>query len=319
MVRSNRPYELILRAREGLPFPALSLLEWLIKSSLSRSQRDNKVIICHYVWMANHAHILLVAQDPQDCIFFIQEVQKKITDALKRLLGLTRLNLWEGRPNLAEILDLGAAIQKIGYIYSNPAKASLVDSINSFPGVSTWKEFNSSPEALNALTKEDVPRLRLNILKKLPTRSLTGKQDRYITQRFKDHCGESQELTIQPNAWMKAFGIIEPSDVFDTNLRIKTCIKLHEQHAREKRTFNVCGPEYLRREPIMKSHTASQPGRKIFVISSCKELRISFIEKLRIFIDECKECYRQWKSGNFSVLWPPGAFRPSLRPAASAI
>ena len=51
---SGRPYELILRVSNKLPFVALELVDLILKSALARAQRDNKVIICHHLWMGNH-------------------------------------------------------------------------------------------------------------------------------------------------------------------------------------------------------------------------------------------------------------------------
>ncbi len=103
-IRANRPYELDIRVKSGLPFACLRLIKLVLKSAPARAQRDNKVTICHHHWQANHLHMLLIPQDAELCVYFYQELQKKVTEAMKRLLGVRRLNLWEGDPILAEVL-----------------------------------------------------------------------------------------------------------------------------------------------------------------------------------------------------------------------
>ena len=43
-IRANRPYELDIRVKSGLPFACLLLIKLVLKSALARAQRDNKVL-----------------------------------------------------------------------------------------------------------------------------------------------------------------------------------------------------------------------------------------------------------------------------------
>ena len=63
----------------------------------------------------------------------------------------------------------------------------------------------------------------------------------------------------------------------------------------------------------MKRTTHKKRERRIFVHSSDKELRISYIQMIKAFCRECKECYQLYKQG-ILIEWPPGAFRPSAPP-----
>ena len=70
----------------------------IIKGIMARTQRDDKVVLCHFAWMSNHPHFVVRSKDGEDCIKFYMELERKITAALKRLLGLEILHLWEGTP-----------------------------------------------------------------------------------------------------------------------------------------------------------------------------------------------------------------------------
>ena len=93
---SGRAYEVCFRARQGLPLVTNHLMNLIINSVIARKQHDTKVIICHDIWNGSHAHMLLVALDAKNFFNFIGEVQKEITEIIKRLLGLDQLHLWEG-------------------------------------------------------------------------------------------------------------------------------------------------------------------------------------------------------------------------------
>jgi hypothetical protein len=135
---SGRPYEVCFRAKEGLPFVTNQLMNLVINCVLARKQHDNKVHICHDIWNGSHAHLLLVALDAANFFKFLGEVQKEVTEIIKRLLGINQLNLWEGTPTVIDVLDVDAAINRIAYFYANPAQDDLVSSIEKFPGVSSW-------------------------------------------------------------------------------------------------------------------------------------------------------------------------------------
>jgi hypothetical protein len=60
MLRSRRMYDLCFRAIQGLPLPARSLTNFLIQSIMVRLIFTEQVIVCNYVWMANHVHMQLV-------------------------------------------------------------------------------------------------------------------------------------------------------------------------------------------------------------------------------------------------------------------
>ena len=319
---SNRPYELILRVKEGLPFAPLAVINLLLLSALARAQRDIKVTICHVVWMSNHVHIILVAHDPTQCIYFIQEVQKKITDYLKRLLGRRRLSLWEGDPVLAQILDVERAVEKIAYIYANPASADLVDSIADYPGISTWSHFSTAPSQTKFSCSETVPWIRLPAIDQLPSPALSSRQDRHIANKLKSTAKIEHQLTYHPNAWLEALRVRDEASVAAINQRIKLRLREIEDEARERRRVTnkkVLGAERLMRQPILKAHLPKQRGRRIYVITSSRTLRLKFILTMRWIKDRCRECYQRWKLGDFSVQWPPGTFRPGLAPAASLI
>lgn len=326
---SGEMYSITFRTLEGLPFIATLYMDILIRGILARAQRDFKIILSHFLWMGNHPHIEAVFKDPEMAKQFYSEVQKKLTDSLKALLGLPHLRLWEGRPVVARVLDLDAAIERIAYLYANPSRAHLVDSIHSYPGCSSWSSFllataSSSIAALgvdaSVVSNEFwVPTSKVPLL---PSRSLSTNQDVFFTQKLKS-LALSHNLELLPNAWMKCFGITSPEEVAQVNQRIFKRIEALEQAHRETRAReqkSVIGERRLREQPIFSPHVPKDRAtrRRVYVISTVKELRIEYIERVKELCKLVRGYYQDLLKGIHRV-WPPGMFKPPLRPLASAL
>ncbi|MCB0359304.1 MAG: hypothetical protein KDD44_06700, partial [Bdellovibrionales bacterium] len=138
LIKSGALYELGFRARKSLPFPCTKYMQLIFESALARVQRDSKVVIHGYLVEGGHVHLMLSARDADQCRKFYGELQKALTDAVKRLLGRKYLNIWEGRVYLAEIPTLEDAINKFAYIFGNPAKDDQESSVDRYPGISSW-------------------------------------------------------------------------------------------------------------------------------------------------------------------------------------
>ena len=326
MARRNRyivggcVYEICFRAREGLPLPPNEVINALIKSAIARTQRDHKVVLSHFLWMSNHVHLFIVAKDSEQCRRFYAEVQKRVTDAIKRLLRLDFLRLWEGRPTVALVADVAAAKDRIAYFYANPASADLVDKIEQYPGVSSWSAFRGN--WIDSKTTSSEVWIRMPTVPELSRPNISRGEEQRIVKEMKEANSKSYELTVQPNAWMSAFGVSEPEEIFAINADIRAGITAKELKARNERIsrgISVVGAERLKRENIMRAHSPKKKERKIFVLCSVKELRMEIIESYNTMREYLRELYKKWRDGDHSIVWPPGVFRPAAPPIANAI
>ena len=316
--RSGKPYAVTFRTCKGLPLVATYYMRLLLEGIVARTQRDFKVTICHFLWMANHPHFFVLCQDPAMLCAFYGEIQKSVTEAVKRLLGINKLNLWEGRAAVAEILDLDAAINQIAYIYGNPSRANLVSSIEEYPGFSTFHEFKHMPSSLFATAEIAAHWVRSSRIPTLPEFSMRQEKDRKFTSNLKK-LSTTMTLVVKPNAWMNCFGIKTSAEVTEINEKIVAVMREKEIENAAKRKFErmtVVGERALRVRSILKTHTPASSERKIFVISSDKELRKSFIDNFIELCATCRECFIKSLRGLFCI-WPPGMFRPPLRHVAS--
>ena len=266
-------------------------------------------------------HFFLMIWDPQACVNFYQELQKKITECFKRLTGKTHLTLWEGDPIVAEVLDLDKAIEKIAYIYANPARANLTETIGQYPGLSSWSEFTQIAPSLNASSSKRVPWIKFSTVPQLRSLNPSKHEDQRIAEELISKAKIEHTLNYHPNAWMAAFGIEDEKEIAEINNRIKERLKEKEELAEQKRREEkkpLFGADALRMQRIMRPHTPSKRERRIFVLSSIAELRIEYIARFKEFCQWCRECYSLLKQGG-NPIWPPGALRPPAPPVASLI
>lgn len=321
-IKSNGLYEITFRASSTLPLPCTEAMAAVIHSALARVQRDNKVVLHHYIFEGTHPHILCTAKDADKCRQFYGQLQKQLTESIKRFLGLEQLNIWDGCPSVIEIPTLEDAISTIAYLYANPSNDDLERSIELYPGVSSWQALRSCDSVEQRISVKH-PRIRQFMIPKLPSAALTPRQDRFVTEKILERSKESHELQVYPLLWIKHF-IDDPSrkDVSQFKEEIIADLRSREEEngrrrVRERKT--VLGAKALRLQALLKPHTPKKKGRKIFVKTRFKEIRQKIIAERRQIELLCREAYESWKVRDFRIPWPPGTFPPALPPPANAL
>jgi hypothetical protein len=284
---------------------------------LGRTQRDNKVDLCHFVDMNSHTHDLAVSHSGNQLAKFYMELQKKTTDAVKALLGIPCLSLWEDRSTAARVVDLADAISRIVYIYCNPSNAALCDSIDEYPGINSWSAFLSCEPFVDAEVTIDARWYPVSEIPRLPARSLSSFQDAALHETLlKSEKAQSHPIVLKPFKWLEQFGITEPLRI--ENIRKQIIARVREvesANAATRATANTrCIPRsVLLREEYMKPHNPKKKQRKIYLICGDKEQRVEILQEYKRILARCKECYQKAKEG-LRVDWPPGTFMPWFPP-----
>ncbi|MCB0333987.1 MAG: transposase [Bdellovibrionales bacterium] len=307
-----------MKTRRGLPFVCTHYMRALLGGIIARVQRDNKVTISHMLWMTNHVHIIITALDQRQACKFHGEIKKHLTEAIKKLLGKEHLNLWKANgSSVVPYGDVAGLVKQIAYIYANPARANLINTVTDYPGLNTHSAFLESLSDPNAKVSEQFAWIRSRYISKLMSRKLTDTQDRALLGTLLKRTKQSFPLVIEPNAWMKAFKITSPEEVADTNRQILAELFEYEEKARSERlraNKGVYGAKSLRRAPLTLDYQGKPDSVNLFCYALDPEIRKTMIRQYREFCIQCAECYAQWKRGNFTVSWPPGALLPALPP-----
>lgn len=284
------------RVEQGLPFVANELTKLIILSTIAKAQDLYHVQICHFLLMSNHIHLLMTFRSPDDVAGFMNYFKTETAHAVNRLQGLRNRTVWADGYSALSILTLDDTIEKIAYTYCNPQKANLVESIEQYPGVSSWQMFTE-----NNLS-EPLPRIaRSSIYSGCTVQSLTDESH-----------GKTVDVTISPNSWMRLFGVRQEG-WDDINSRIIRRVRaLEAEHSAERVRVNrpVLGTERLQTQSIDTPYTPSKFARQMWCICRDVEFRISFIQSVKIIISKAREVYSRWRQGDRTVPYPAGMFAP---------
>lgn len=318
VVRENTLYEIVPRAREGLPLPPTETTNQLLIGILSRVQRDDKVTLCNFVEMNNHTHQHVIPNDPDKHSKFYMEYQKKVTDTVRKLTRLPRLNLWEDRPSVMRVVQLEDAIKRLIYLFLNPARAGLVTTIDEYPGLTTWEAFKTCEPSVDAKVTLRAYWTPVALLEPLPEGNrLSPANDRAMAKKAREtERTQECELVVQPLAWLRTYGVSDPVQVEAIRQRIIKAVYAEEAAMSKERIEEgrpVLGPERLKQQAYLRPHTPKKKGRRIFLICGDDHVRPQAIASHNEVSRKHRECYQLLKAG-LPHEWPPGTFIPWVPP-----
>ena len=298
------------RTEQDLPIVCSYLMNFIIWGILAKARTMFNVKICHFVFLSNHLHAMLVVDSPQDVPAFMGYITGEISHAINRLLGRRQKTIWQDSYDSPILLTVDEIRKYIKYIYQNPSKARLVHSIDEYPGVSSWEMF-----CKGKLTKT-CPRLPRDLIPKLYSPALGVNEQKQIVESFEKLKLNNYEFTLEPDAWRESFkGAL-------TNQEIIEEIKKEEETQKTQRikaNINVIGATALRRESMLKEHIPEKYSPKMICISSDLLLRKAFIETFKYLSHLAYQVYQRWKRGDHTQIIPPGMFCPRRPEFASEL
>ena len=300
---------LTMSVEEGLLLLCNPLVEILLKSALARAQALHPVTICHFLFEATHVHFLLVVNNPDDVRGFAERFKTESAHYINRLLGRNKRTVWCKGYDSPVLLTEEDVIDKIVYIYTNPAKDALEESIGEYPGLSSWKMFagNDREHSWNWIHRTAVPNIN--------NKRLSLKEYGLIAGGIRAKANECQTFRIEPNAWMKCMDMDVASNKAVINSEIcRRIVGKEEEYRRNRRAAGkgVIGKAALLREQLEPNHRPDRSGRRSWCISSNRELRRSFISYIKELIQKAWDVYQRWRLGDFSLAFPPGLYPPAM-------
>jgi hypothetical protein len=294
---------------EGLLLLANPLCEAIIKSCLARAQHMFPVDICHLVVESTHLHLIMVVKNPDDVSGFIGYFKTESAHMLNRVLGRAKRTVWCEGYDSPVVLTPFRALTAIAYLYSNPAKDNLVETIDRYPGVSSWKMF------LKKEYSKIWKRLRRPAFTELPTTShnLPGYTEE--AKKLLSEAKKSHEFRLTPNAWLEAYGIVDPAEQEKWNTTLIARVKTLELRAAKKRAAAdrlVMGRDRLMNQSINTSYRPKRSGKRMCCLSEDRSMRIDFINFLKDLYAKAKAVAERWKLGDYSLPYPLGLYPPSM-------
>ena len=316
---SGKPYEVVPRARDCLPLPPNRTTNAIRLGIFGRAQRDDKVTLCNLVCMNNHDHLQLIPKHPRDLPRFYGEVLKKTTDSLRKLTGRSSLRIWEDRVGVMMLASLSDAVDRLVYLFCNPARAGLSDSIDTYRGINSWEAFCSCEASVDARVAVEAPWHRVADLSEIGPRGLSREEDR----RYAGELGRSENalkhtVVYEPLAWLGCFGVTGKEEIEAIRQEVIRRVRGREAEYREGRRragARVGSAESLGRQAYLKPHVPKRKERKLLLICKDRTSRLSWIAFYEGVEARCRDCYERAKAGGgYPVEWPPGTFVPWLPP-----
>jgi REP element-mobilizing transposase RayT len=277
--------------QQGLPLTAHPSAITILRGMLARAQSYYPVTISHLVFMANHFHMIVVAKNPEDVANFMEYFKSQTSRVLNILFGLSGQS-WAERYDSPCILDVSKLIDRLEYLYTNPQQASLVDTIDHYPHISSWSQLVSGTTLL--CTQE----------KKHSIRSLNGLV-RKAKQKFKQYPSlpyqkENEALTIDTAAAFSALGVEDSEQVRELLSEVIARVRVKEKELSRERSAahkSVVGKQALISASPLRQYNPKKSQPRMLCLGSCRVQRAEFISRYKLWNTACRETFESWREG----------------------
>ena len=266
----NMPYFVTTRCQENIPFIPCLLINFLLWSILARAKESYDIMVCGFIFMGNHLHMLVVTNDPARLADFVGYIKRESAHAINDLLGRKKHTIWCEGYDSPILLTPEDVIAKLIYIILNPIAAGLVSSVNEYPGVSSWQMFK------NGKTEKKMKgfsRYAVSALSSLcPSES---EQKEYICNLISGS-KYINTFTLEPWAWLKCFRATRSKKANNLKKLILDKVSDKEKRVKEEKQ-GFMGAELLKRLEINAPHQPQKFSSRSICICSDKDLRILFL------------------------------------------
>jgi hypothetical protein len=253
--------------------------------------------------------MVLVVENPDHVQGFMRHFKTESAHALNRILGRRKRTIWCEGYDSPVVLTPVRTLSTLSYLYSNPAKDNLEESIDKYPGVSSWKMFRSGEH-----TKK-WKRIRRPAYRVLGRHEHTLEGYTREAKRLESDSHETCSFTLEPNAWLDAFGISDPEERAHYNKRLVERVRTIEERAariRAREKKRVIGAHNLKHATFNLSYLSNRSGKRMWCLCEKRSLRIRFIMFLKQLIEKAKLVQENWRLGDYSLPYPLGLYPPSM-------
>ena len=141
-------------------------------------------------------------------------------------------------------------------------------------------------------------------------------------QALLDEATDEQVFTLEPNAWLEAFGVKDPVVRQRWNERLIERVRHLEDRAeqlRGKSHKRVIGRERLISQVLDTTYRPRRKGRRMWCLSERRSVRTAFIRFFKELKRAARAVRRRWALGDRTVPYPPGLYPPSMPKLANVV
>ncbi len=304
IILNNQIHFVTLSVEEGIMLPANPLVKFLLKSALIRAFKHHPLEINHFIVNGTHIHMIVRIENPLDLPKFMERFKTESAHYLNRILGRKKRTVWCERYDSPVLLTREDVINKIAYLYTNPVKDGLIESINKYPGLSTWEYY-----------KANTFKMKCNYIRRDSLFEIPQDKGHLFFEKMrkllvKDNPAKGN-FEFNPNAWMKSFKIKDPAEINKINKTIHEKIKEIQSAIYQEKT-DFMGRAKLENQGIDLKYKPNRTGRKMWCITGNRELRKQFINYAKNLCEYANEVYQSILGGDFTEVYPAGLFPPRL-------
>lgn len=274
----------------------------LIVGVLAKAQARTGVKVFHAVFLSNHAHLFVEAQDARQLAQFMHFVDTHIAIEMGRLYGW-KGKFWAGRYDAAIVApEAGALFTTLRYLMAQSVKEHLVERVEQWPGVHTG--------ALR-FAGDRVPGIWVDRTGFSKARR-TGKGREEVREAdFEDQV----ELVLSPPpCWAD---LPEPEQLARLRELVEEVEAAAAAERRAKRLSKPVGRERILCQDPHHRPSEMKTGRRKLVYAASQELRRRYVDAYRIFLAAYRLAAERLRSGVMDVVFPDGCFPPA-RPFVEA-
>ena len=288
--------------QEGLPFIPCILINAIMEGIIARAQSLYGQELIAYCFMANHLHLMIRVTSPKQAYQFVGFVKSESAKAINQLLGRGSHTVWQEGFDSPIILTSDKVIEKIVYIYLNPVKARLVNTIDEYPGLSSWKALTTGK-----LTRS-VKWIRRATIKKLAKVAMTYSEQLEVLTKLRKANDTRHDLTITPYKFIESFKDMchFKSEVIEREIvrRVRT-----GEDEYKKLNPDVMGVRKITRQAINAPYDSKRAGQHTIFLSSDIDLRVTALTWHKYKSKKAKAAWETLQYGLTSDL-PAGFYGP---------
>ena len=299
---SRKSYFITFRAESGLLLPSTELMNRILEGILCKAASLYKIEVVAFKFMANHVHMIVTVVCPESVDNFVQYVKRESAHAVNRLLGRRKRTVWCEGYDSPVFLDQDKLIEKLVYLYTNAAESDISDSVDQYPGLSSWKMFKSGDYSIKR------KRIRRDSIPVIGTNAISLSRQEELISELEDSSVETNTFTLSPYAFLKGFDTDSSEE--EIKAEIINRVQEKEEEFRRKRTKPLPSLTRLKTSGIKLDYTPKKFGKRMICLGSDREERVEYISWYRRLCEKAASIYREFKNKLHELRLPPGLFSP---------
>ncbi|MFN8391554.1 MAG: transposase [Bdellovibrionota bacterium] len=264
-------YEIGFRTEEGLPFVCTPYMEAILMGVLATACSMYGMVLIGFIVMGNHLHMIVRVDDPQAIPAAVGYFKRETSHAINNLQGNRRKTVWQEGYLSVPILDFESAMNRLVYLYSNPAKSDLEVSVEAYPGLSSWKALTEGQTTFRGrrIPRETIP--------ELPQRQMTHDEEVLLTEQLLKRAYPEEQIEIEPLGFIDAFEEGRYVDREKVRADLIERVRSAEAGFARGRKTPVLGAIALRCASIRAAFKPKKFGKRIWCFAATKEKRARFM------------------------------------------